>query len=69
MECVQQREHTDTAIGAERFNNHDRPPKRFAPGRLCAEPGCGARLSIYNEAMYCSLHVKGDVRVRGKKRG
>jgi len=64
---VQPRQHTEGAIGAEPFNDHDRPPKRFAPGRLCAERDCGAHLSIYNETLYCSLHAKGDVRVRGKK--
>jgi len=65
---VQQRERTDSAIGAEAFNNHDRPPRRFTPGRLCAEPDCVTRLSIYNESDYCSLHrVDAALRLRGKR--
>jgi hypothetical protein len=65
---VQQRERTESAIGAEAFNNHDRPPRRFARGRVCAEPDCATRLSVYNESEYCSLHrVDTALRVRGKK--
>jgi len=28
----------------------------FGRGRVCEAPGCGTRLSIYNPALYCSLH-------------
>ncbi len=50
-------------VGGEVYNNHDRSPRRFAPGRMCAEPNCGTRLSIYNEYEYCSQH-----RLSGKPR-
>jgi len=66
---VQQRKHTDGSISAEAFNNHDRPPQRFAPDRVCAERDCGAYLSVYNQGSYCSLHAKEAVRVRGRKAG
>jgi len=40
----------DTLVGG-----HEKV-KSFAPGRTCAEPGCGTILSIYNSADRCSLH-------------
>lgn len=33
-----------------------RPSRRKEPGRLCLEPGCHTRLSIYNTSDRCSLH-------------
>jgi hypothetical protein len=33
-----------------------RPNKRFAEGRVCAEPGCNTNLSIYNKWKYCWQH-------------
>jgi hypothetical protein len=53
--------------GAGVFNDHDRPPQRFASGRVCADYDCGTRLSIYNKGYYCSLHEQSVVSVRGKK--
>jgi hypothetical protein len=29
----------------------------FARGRVCDEPGCDTRLSIYNPAQFCALHA------------
>jgi hypothetical protein len=29
----------------------------FARGRVCGEPGCDTRLSIYNPAPFCALHA------------
>ena len=55
-------------VGGEVYNDHDRPPRRFAPGRVCAEHECGVYVSIYNASEYCSLHeVKMAPRIRGKK--
>jgi hypothetical protein len=31
-------------------------------GRICAEPGCDARLSIYNTGDRCALCVRGRER-------
>jgi hypothetical protein len=56
------------AVGGEVYNDHDRPPRRFSPGRVCTEHDCGVYVSIYNESDYCSLHeVKMAPRFRGKK--
>ena len=55
-------------VGGEVYNDHDRPPRRFASGRVCAEHDCGVYVSIYNASEYCSLHeVKMAPRIRGKK--
>jgi len=48
-------------------NDHERPPRKFPPGRLCAEANCETRLSIYNKGDYCSLHTQSVVRLRGKR--
>ena len=32
------------------------PSRTYASGRVCAAPGCSARLSIYNSLAYCALH-------------
>ena len=55
-------------ISVRALNDHDRPPRKFALGRLCAEPACATRLSVYNESDYCSLHrVAVTPRNRGEK--
>ena len=46
----------DFSIGGEALTSHDRPPRKFASGRLCQEPGCETHLSIYNDGNRCSLH-------------
>ena len=33
-----------------------RPNRRFAEGRVCAEPTCGTKLSVYNKWVYCWQH-------------
>jgi len=61
------RTHTGTVV-AEKNNNHDRPPRTFSSGRVCAEPGCDTCLSVYNSRPYCSLHLLGVApRLRGNK--
>jgi len=58
---------TETVVG-EVYNNHDRPPRKFAPGRVCREPNCGVYLSIYNEGNYCSRHnLSVKPRIRGRR--
>jgi len=54
-------------VGGEVFNDHDRPPRRFATGRRCAEPACRTYLSIYNEGDHCSLH-RVSVKPRTRRR-
>ena len=33
-----------------------RPNRRYSEGRVCAEPGCETKLSIYNKWKYCWQH-------------
>jgi hypothetical protein len=56
------------SVGGEVYNDHDRPPRKFPPGRVCAELDCGVHVSIYNASEYCSLHeVKMAPRMRGRR--
>lgn len=34
------------------------PQKTYPKGRVCAQPGCDTRLSMYNPEEYCALHEK-----------
>jgi hypothetical protein len=36
------------------------PIAQSAPGRVCAEAGCGTILSIYNHSEFCDLHQPAD---------
>ena len=33
-----------------------RPNRQFRTGRVCAEPGCGTKLSVYNKWRFCWQH-------------
>jgi hypothetical protein len=33
-----------------------RPNKMFGSGRVCADPTCGTKLSVYNKWDYCWQH-------------
>jgi hypothetical protein len=58
----------DDRVGGERISSDDRASRRFTSGRVCNEPGCGTRLSIYNDGRYCALHEPMVTpRMRGKK--
>lgn len=57
-----------TSIGGSWFNGTGRPSRKFAEGRVCGEPGCETKLSIYNEGDFCYLHEPESVpRLRGRK--
>jgi|GEM_PF-1189589 hypothetical protein len=45
----------ESSITGDRMSSHA-PPPRFAAGRICADPVCGTRLSVYNAEDYCSIH-------------
>ena len=46
----------------------ERPSRRAQVGRICKDPDCGTRLSIYNDGAHCALHAPMVVpRTRGKK--
>ncbi|MHB1503500.1 MAG: hypothetical protein ACYCTL_08015 [Acidimicrobiales bacterium] len=50
------------------FTGYGRPSRTFPQGRVCSEPGCKTKLSIYNESEYCYLHEPMTApRLRGKK--
>ena len=53
---------------ATSLSGNDRPSRSFGGGRVCREPGCSTRLSIYNNGTYCYQHEPMVVpRTRGKK--
>jgi len=53
----------DAAGGSGHTSN-----RRTAKGRVCAEPGCGTKLSMYNDGDHCSLHAPMITpRTRGRK--
>lgn len=56
------------AVSGNGINGADRASKAFGKDRLCREPDCETRLSIYNNGKYCYLHEPMAVpRTRGKK--
>jgi hypothetical protein len=59
---------TERSLGGHNISGSERPSKSFAKDRVCSEPGCSTRLSIYNNGKYCSQHEPMSVpRTRGKK--
>jgi len=59
---------TEASVGALPISGSDRPSRAFKKGRTCLEPGCGTKLSIYNQGRFCYLHEPMAVpRTRGKK--
>jgi len=43
------------SVATEPLGGHGAPPV-YRTGRVCANDGCDARLSIYNSADCCALH-------------
>jgi hypothetical protein len=65
---MQTRTESGLTVRVRALDDHDRPPRRFPSGRVCAEYGCDTRLSIYNEGTCCSKHnLSVKPRLRGKK--
>ena len=55
-------------ISGQPISGHDRPSRAFQPGRVCQEPACDTRLSIYNKGKYCYQHEPHSApRTRGRK--
>ena len=45
------------------------PNRTYSTGRVCAEPGCETKLSIYNKWRYCWQHEPVHAYVpRGKRK-
>ncbi len=64
---MQRRTEKSEVIGGETLKTPRRRPRVFASGRMCAEPECGTRLSVYNQERFCSLHTPGLWSARIKK--
>ena len=46
----------------------ERSTRRSKAGRICNDPSCETRLSIYNDGKFCSLHAPMITpRTRGRK--
>ena len=59
---------SDAVVQGFRITGSDRPSKAYKAGRICREPGCETRLSIYNDGKFCARHQPLIVpRTRGKK--
>jgi len=59
---------SEGSISALPLAGGDRPSRAFEKNRTCNEPGCGTKLSIYNQGRYCYLHEPMAVpRTRGRK--
>ena len=59
---------SDRAVQGTPFRGSDRPSKSFGKGRVCKEPSCGTRLSMYNSGKFCYEHEPMTVpRTRGRK--
>ena len=58
----------DGSVSGLPITGNDRPSRSFKKDRECHHPGCGTKLSIYNNGKYCYLHEPMSVpRTRGKK--
>jgi len=56
------------SVSARPISGNERPSKAFRAGRVCAEEGCGTKLSIYNNGKFCAQHAPMAVpRTRGRK--
>jgi hypothetical protein len=60
----------DVAIVGHRFSSEEGSVARFPIGRVCGEPECRTRLSIYNDGDFCARHERmTTTRTRGVKMG
>ena len=58
----------DATIVGYRFDSEEGSVRQFATGRVCVEPSCSTRLSIYNDGNHCSRHEPmTTLRTRGVK--
>ena len=59
---------SERAVQATPITGNDRPSRSFGTGRVCKEPGCATRLSMYNKGKFCYQHEpKAAPRTRGRK--
>ena len=56
------------SLGGYALTGSERPSRAYSKDRVCHEPGCQTRLSMYNNGKYCFQHEPMAVpRTRGKK--
>ncbi|MDA8263069.1 MAG: hypothetical protein M0Z47_09590 [Actinomycetota bacterium] len=56
------------AVGGIPVTGVSRASRAYPKDRVCKEPNCGTRLSIYNSGKYCFTHQPLTVpRTRGRK--
>jgi hypothetical protein len=59
---------SERAVKGTPISGNERPSRSFKKGRVCGDPGCETRLSIYNKGNYCYQHEPMAVpRTRGRK--
>ncbi|MEY2568678.1 MAG: hypothetical protein QOE35_3207 [Actinomycetota bacterium] len=59
---------SERAVQGTPISGNERPSRSFKKGRVCDDPGCATRLSIYNKGNYCYQHEPMAVpRTRGRK--
>ncbi|MGH9115430.1 MAG: hypothetical protein ACRDWW_06315 [Acidimicrobiales bacterium] len=59
---------SERTLGGHTLRGSERPSKAFGKGRVCRQPGCGTRLSMYNNGKFCYQHEPMTVpRTRGRK--
>src|SRR5262249_47812805 len=46
----------DDRFGGAAVGTLPRPNRTYSAGRVCAAPGCGTKLSMYNKWQYCWQH-------------
>jgi hypothetical protein len=58
----------ERSLSGHTLSGGERPSKAFGKGRICREPGCTTKLSMYNNGKYCYQHEPMAVpRPRGQK--
>jgi hypothetical protein len=59
---------SERAVQGTPFKGSDRPSRSFGKGRVCKDPDCETRLSMYNSGKFCYEHEPMTIpRTRGKK--
>jgi len=59
---------SDRSLGGHALVGNERPSRAFEKDRVCREPNCTTRLSIYNNGKFCYQHEPMAVpRTRGRK--
>lgn len=59
---------SERSLGGHTLSGSERPSRSFGKDRMCSEPGCRTRLSMYNNGKYCYQHEPMAIpRTRGKK--